>query len=69
MVFHQGTERGNRTEEVNNYVITSFQQWSVADVGFIHGFEPVMGEIQVPSQVKRKNYRGRNWLTGRILGR
>ena len=32
-------------------------------------FEPVMGEIQVLSQVKRKNYRGRGWLTGRILGR
>jgi hypothetical protein len=32
-------------------------------------FEPVMGEIQVHSQVKRKIYRGRGWLTGRILGR
>jgi hypothetical protein len=40
-----------------------------ADDGFIYAFELVMGEIQVLSQVKRKIYRGRGWLTGRILGR
>lgn len=29
----------------------------------------MMGEIQGPSQVKRKSYRGEGWATARILGR